>query len=192
MNKKPDFKTRISNPKRLEEFRIDEILSIMSLSESETGADVGCGTGLFSLPIAKKLPEGKLFSIDIDREFVAVLDDKIVCDGISNVETIITDGYDTPIKESSLDFAFVCVVLHEIPDKEQFLDTYKEKLKTGGKIFIVEFLSSKRSLDDNGIITRTFIKPDETHEYLAQSGFENIQSKNLNELVYIMWAQNSI
>lgn len=189
MNMRPDKKTRLSNPKRLEEYMIDDILSVMSLEGGEYGADVGCGTGLFSLPIAKEIPDGMLYSIDIDDDLITILDEKIKSSTISNIETVKANGYDTPIEQESLDFVFVCVVLHEVPDKEEFLKAYKQKLKDGREIYIVEFLSAKRSLKDKGLVDKEFIKPNEMKNYLTQSGYKNIQTKNLNELVYIMWAQ---
>ncbi len=43
----------------------DEVLNALHLQRTDRVADVGAGTGYFSVRIAKLVPEGKLFSVDI-------------------------------------------------------------------------------------------------------------------------------
>ena len=51
-DKKPDKISRLDTPKRLTEYRFDDIFTVMELSGGERVAEIGSGTGLFSMEIA--------------------------------------------------------------------------------------------------------------------------------------------
>src|ERR1043166_494666 len=46
----------------------DEVLNALHLRRTDRVADLGAGTGYFSVRIARLVPEGKLFSVDIEPE----------------------------------------------------------------------------------------------------------------------------
>ena len=185
-------KDRIDNPIRLKQYSIDEILSVMRLDAGQKGADIGSGTGLFTLELAKIVPDGKVFAVDVNREYMSVLDDKIKAYDIENIESLHADEVEGNIKDSSLDFIFICAVLHEIDDKQAFLERYRPKLKTGGYVYVVEFIGPRRFLGDDINAKRTFITPQETKGYLEKSGFDDIEVSMKNQLVYMVSAKNNI
>ena len=185
-------KDRIDNPIRLKEYGIDVILAAMELGEAQRGADIGSGTGLFTIEIAKKLNGGKLFAVDVNREYMSMLDDKIKAYNILNIQTLHADDLENIVADLSLDFIFMCAVLHEIADKQAFLERYRRKLKAGGHVYIVEFTGPRRYLGDDVNAKRIFITPQETEGYLKKSGYGDIGVNMENELVYLISAKNNI
>ena len=164
----------------------------MKLGADRKGADIGSGTGLFTIEIAKRLNGGKLFAVDVNCEYMSALDDKIKAFGIGNIETLHADEVDSNVDDSSLDFIFMCAVLHEIGDKRAFLERYRHKLKSGGHAYIVEFIGPRRFLSDDINAKRTFITPKATKGYLDESGYGDIKVSMINELVYMVSAKNNI
>jgi ubiquinone/menaquinone biosynthesis C-methylase UbiE len=64
-------RVRQSGTRRLAE--PEEILDAMHLQRTSLVADIGAGTGYFSVRIAKRIPEGKIFAADIEPDMVRYL-----------------------------------------------------------------------------------------------------------------------
>jgi ubiquinone/menaquinone biosynthesis C-methylase UbiE len=51
----------------------DEVLDALHLERTSRVPDLGAGTGYFSVLIAKRVPEGKLFAVDIEPDMLRYL-----------------------------------------------------------------------------------------------------------------------
>ncbi len=51
----------------------EEVIDALRLDRASSVADVGAGTGYFSMKIAKRIPEGKLFAADVEPDMVRYL-----------------------------------------------------------------------------------------------------------------------
>src|SRR5689334_21554799 len=51
-----------------------EVLDALRLTPTTRVADLGAGTGYFSAQIAKRIPEGKLFAVDIEPDMLRYLE----------------------------------------------------------------------------------------------------------------------
>jgi|SRR6516225_12027621 len=54
----------------------DEILDALQLAPTARVADIGAGTGYFSVRIAKLVPDGKVFAVDIEPDMVRYLGER--------------------------------------------------------------------------------------------------------------------
>src|SRR5579864_434578 len=54
----------------------EEVLDALHLERSSIVADIGAGTGYFSVRIAKRVPEGKLFAADVEPDMVRYLGER--------------------------------------------------------------------------------------------------------------------
>jgi tRNA G46 methylase TrmB len=61
------------NPERDAWQKPEEILDALRLQRTSLVADIGAGTGYFSVRIAKHIPEGKIFAADIEPDMVRYL-----------------------------------------------------------------------------------------------------------------------
>jgi cyclopropane fatty-acyl-phospholipid synthase-like methyltransferase len=53
-----------------------EVLDALHLMPTTRVADLGAGTGYFSAQIAKRIPEGKLFAVDIEPDMLRYLEQR--------------------------------------------------------------------------------------------------------------------
>lgn len=117
-----------------------KILGKLSLKESFTAADFGCGSGGWVMPLAKKLKQGKVYAIDILEEPLSALKSKLRVEGLFNVETIKSNVEKTSkLRTGSCDFVLMSNLLFEADDKESMLREAERTLKTGGQILIVDW-----------------------------------------------------
>ncbi len=102
-------------------------------------ADIGCGKGYFSIPMAKMVgKDGLVVSIDKQKKMLDGVRKRAVSAGVSEqiVTKLVTNGKITI--NNQVDFALSFWMLHEVPDKERFLQDVFDMIKVGGKYLIVE------------------------------------------------------
>lgn len=109
------------------------------IREGETVLDLGCGPGVFSMAMAELVGEkGRVISVDIQDEMLQMLKQKSEQMGLeSRIQTHKSQPDKIGVSEK-VDFALAFYMIHEVPDKEHFLNEVVTILKPGGRLLIVE------------------------------------------------------
>ena len=117
-----------------------DVLGAMAVHSGQTVADVGAGTGYFSLPLADVVgPQGKVYAVDAQNEMLLLLRQKLDEATISNVELIHAEAVNTSLPRSSCDLFFAANVWHEFEDHAAVLKEAARVLKVGGQIAILDW-----------------------------------------------------
>lgn len=133
-------KHKLDNPKRREMLPSEKTLISLGLKTGDIMADIGCGIGYFSIPASKIVGEsGKIFAMDISKEMLQEVDLKVKENDITNIETILTEENDLKLNYDNATIAFISTVLHEVQDKEKFINEIKRCVCPNGRIAIVEW-----------------------------------------------------
>ncbi len=98
-------------------------------------ADLGCGLGL-NLVIVNRYLGKIVFMVGLDKDVFFL---KLLKSILSDVDVIQADVSFLPIRDESLDIAFITGVIHELPDL-RVMDESKRTVKAGGIIFIGDFV----------------------------------------------------
>jgi len=103
-------------------------------------ADFGSGSGGWAFPLAKKLEEGKVYSIDILEEPLSALRAKAKLEKIFNIETIKSNvEKGSKLFNESCDLVLMTNLLFQCEDKKKVIEEGKRVLKPGGKILVVDW-----------------------------------------------------
>jgi len=116
----------------------DEIIKELHLTGSEKIADIGAGSGYFTFRLARALPAGKVYAIDIAPEMLRHVHHRAMMEGISTIEVIKAEP-DDPHVPADADLVFICDVIHHAADKEAWLAKASSRMRTGAKLAVVEF-----------------------------------------------------
>jgi ubiquinone/menaquinone biosynthesis C-methylase UbiE len=131
---------RLDDPARRAWLLPAEVLAAMSLHSGETIADVGAGTGYFSLPLAQAVgSHGKIYAVDAQEEMLALLRQKLDEVTLSIVELVQAEAGNTGLSASSCDLVFAANVWHEFDDHAAVLREFARVLKAGGRIAILDW-----------------------------------------------------
>ena len=65
-----EFIQRLLSPERAQNIDTYSILAFSDLNDLDTVAEVGCGPGFFTVPLAKALSNGTLYALDIEEEML--------------------------------------------------------------------------------------------------------------------------
>lgn len=109
-------------------------------------ADLGCGTGYLSLPLAKRVgSEGKVYAVDVRKDTLSAIHDRAMTASLQNVQTVWADlemAGSTRIQDASVDIAFLVNIFFQLEDKKTPFAEAKRIVKKGGKIVVVDWNDS--------------------------------------------------
>ncbi len=177
---------KLEDPQRKVILPPEEILSLIGLRQGMHFADIGAGTGYFSIPASSIVgSKGHIYAIDILDELLEYIQNKINKNNIKNISLHKSTEYEISLTEESIDMAFLSLLIHEIEDKVQYLDMVQTLMKPGGSIIIIDWRKKEMK---RGPSLNHRISLEEVKELLAKSKFEKINAKQYNEYFYLIQA----
>jgi ubiquinone/menaquinone biosynthesis C-methylase UbiE len=115
----------------------DEIIGAIELHPGFVAADLGCGSGYFTVPLAQRVK--KVYAIDIQDEMLEFLKKKIKKMKIMNIEPLLSRPGEIPLGDESIDLLLSVNTLHEFRSKDKMIREMIRVVKKGGKLLIVDF-----------------------------------------------------
>ena len=114
------------------------VIEALKLTGDETIADVGAGSGYFSLRFASALPRGKVYAIDVDPAMIHHIRHRVRADTIDNVEVILASPEDPKVPKDS-EIVFICDVLHHVDNKSRWLEKVHGEVEKGARLVLIEY-----------------------------------------------------
>jgi ubiquinone/menaquinone biosynthesis C-methylase UbiE len=130
----------LDRPNRDAVQRPEHVLDVLGVHEGETVADVGCGSGYFTVHLAKRVgPRGRVFATDLQQEMLDLLAKKLVAQKLANVTPERTTVDDAKLPDGAVDLALLVDVYHELPEPDVTLAQIKRSLSAEGRLALVEY-----------------------------------------------------
>ena len=168
----PRKRSVLDDPKRFSFENPDAILSEIGVKSGQVAADIGCGTGFFTLPLASDVgKKGKVYALDTSLTMIKELRKR--SRHLKQVEPIHSQENHSPIEDGSLDFALLVNMIHEVESRRRFLKGVHRVLKPGGKICVIDW---KRKKMEMGPPLKIRFTKKGIREMLRQSGYGQIKS----------------
>ena len=129
---------------RVSSLRIDEVVAALKLQPGQTVADIGAGTGLLDVPLARAVgPAGVVYAVEIDAGFFPEIKKRADAAGIANIRTVLGKFTDPALPVSNVDLALFHDVLHHVENRAEYLKTLARYLAPSGRIAVVDFEGGK-------------------------------------------------
>ena len=127
----------MDNPHRV--LKVDEVIAKLGLKPGDIVADIGSGSGAFSIPMAKAIaPNGILYAVDIDQAMLDHVAARAKEAGISNLRTVLGEYDDPKLPVKNVDVAFFHRVLHMIEHRQIYLNATAKYLKPDGRVVVID------------------------------------------------------
>jgi len=130
----------LDGPARVSALKIPEVVAAMKLQPGQIVADIGAGTGLLEVPIAKAVgPKGRVYAEDIEAGFFPEIRKRAADASVTNVETVLGQFTDPRLPVKNIDVALFHDVIHHIQKRAEYLDTLAGYLAPTGRIVVVDY-----------------------------------------------------
>jgi ubiquinone/menaquinone biosynthesis C-methylase UbiE len=120
-------------------------LKAFGLREDNIVADLGAGTGYYSLEVAKIVPRGKVYAVELQKDFLTTIKSRVAEARLQNVEIIwgnVEKKGGTKIADQVADAVIASNILFQVEDKEKFIEEIKRILKPKGRVLLVDWSES--------------------------------------------------
>lgn len=118
----------------------ENAINLMGVQPGMTVADVGAGTGYFTIRLAKRVgPSGKVYANDVQPEML----DKITARSqelhLTNIETVLGSEADPKLPAGKLDIVLLVDVYHEFSQPQRMIESIRASLKPDGRLILLEY-----------------------------------------------------
>jgi predicted methyltransferase len=168
----------------------EDIVDASGARPGMTVADVGAGTGLFTMLFARRVaPGGSVVAVDISQPFLDGISKRAAQEGLVNVTTRSGTQTETRLSESSVDLVFTSDTYHHFEQVTPVLASIRRALKPRGRFIVIDFeripgVTPQRTLD------HVRAGKDEVIREVEASGFRFVQevtSVGLKQNYYLVF-----
>ena len=118
----------------------EKIVAAAKVRPGTTVADIGAGTGLFTPLLSPAVgPKGKVYAVDIAKDFLTHIDQRAAAAGIRNVQTVLCTERSVELPPNSIDLAFICDTYHHFEYPRSTMASLHRALRPGGEVVVVDF-----------------------------------------------------
>lgn len=126
-------------PGREDRLQINRVMDLLGITASKNVADIGAGSGWFSLRAARRVTDsGKVFAVDINPEAADYIKQRAQKEGVHNIQTIVSKPDDPQLPSSSTDAVLLLKTYHEVENPVALLRNLKPALKLGARIGVID------------------------------------------------------
>jgi ubiquinone/menaquinone biosynthesis C-methylase UbiE len=120
--------------------KIDEIVTALKLQPGQTVADIGAGSGLLEVPLAKAVgPRGRVYAVEIDAGFFPEIKKRAEAAQVANVETVLGKFTDPALPAKNIDVALFHDVMHHVENRAAYLKSLAGYLAPSGRIVVIDY-----------------------------------------------------
>ena len=159
----------------------DAIVKALALTPGMAVADVGAGSGLFTLAIAKAVGgKGRVYAVDVQDYFLESIAKRAKKAKLTNIETVHADQRASGLAESTIDLALLVDSYHHLEYPSAYLTDLHRALRPGGRLIVIDF---DRTRPDAGTWMKDHVRADpaDFQREIEAAGFELLDRPKLLE-----------
>jgi ubiquinone/menaquinone biosynthesis C-methylase UbiE len=172
----------------------EKILDQIGIDENTNCADLGCGPGFLTIPLALRVGKtATIYAVDQSSVMLAHLEKNLkgsVPEEISRkVKVIQADVTRTTIPNGSVNLVIFAQLLHDLEDHAAFFDEIKRSSTERCRIVDIDW--QKRETDDMGPPLEIRLSEDESRKIIERNGFRVVHALNAGPYHYGLVCQRT-
>src|SRR6185295_12088739 len=126
------------SPGRDERLQINRVMDILGIGPGKTVADIGAGSGWFTVRAAKRVGDtGTVYAVDINSEAIRYISSRIRKENLRNVKPILGKP-DNPLLPGTVDAVLLLKTYHEVAQPITLLRNLRASLAPGAKVGVID------------------------------------------------------
>ena len=131
----------LERPERNAYQKPEEVMQALAFKPGERVADVGAGSGYFTVRVAKAVgPTGVVWAVDIAPELLDYLGRRAQELGLSNIKLVKVGPDDPQLPRAGVDTVLMVDTLHYIKERAAYAGKLKAALAPGGRVVVIDFI----------------------------------------------------
>jgi ubiquinone/menaquinone biosynthesis C-methylase UbiE len=127
------------SPGRDKRLQIDRVMDILHITSGKTVADIGAGSGWFTMRAARRVGEsGVVYAVDINPESIRYVDERAEKEKMHNVKTILGKADDPLLPAGAVDAVLLLKTYHEVAEPVALLRNLRAALRPGARVGIID------------------------------------------------------
>jgi ubiquinone/menaquinone biosynthesis C-methylase UbiE len=165
-------------PGRDERLQINRVMDILSVRTGKSVADIGAGSGWFTVRAAKRVgAAGAVYAVDINPEAVRYISDRAGKEKLANVKAILSKPDDPLLPKDSVDAVLLLKTYHEVAHPVELLRNLRASLRAGAKVGIID---RNGNGEDHGIGSDVVIREAKEAGYRLKEKYDFVKGDKMD------------
>jgi len=143
-----------------------KVIEALGLKPGMSVADIGAGTGYFSMRLAKTSADLTVFAVDIEPAMVTHLKNRAMSEHLKNVVPVLA-GAASPNLPKPVDLVLIVDTYHHLPSRVAYFRDLRKSLTPAGRVAIIDF----RKESPEGPPVEFRFSPQQIEDEMRQAGF---------------------
>jgi ubiquinone/menaquinone biosynthesis C-methylase UbiE len=177
---------RLEGEGRAEWQKPDEVMAALALGPGERVADIGAGSGYFTIRMAKAVGAGGVvWAVDVEQGMLDHVKKRASAEGLRNIRLHLVAEDDPALPSGQIDTILIVNTYHHFPDRPAYVRKLRAALAAGGRVVNMDFRPKAReergfgpSLDRqlaretvDAEMAQAGLKPVSAHDFLPEQYF---------------------
>jgi cyclopropane fatty-acyl-phospholipid synthase-like methyltransferase len=165
------------SPGRDQRLQINRVMDILGVQSGKSVADIGAGSGWFTVRAARRAGPGTVYAVDINPEAIRYIDRRVAQEKLPNVKTILDKPDDPMLPEGSVDAVLLLKTYHEVAQPVDLLRHLKAALRAGAKVGIID---RNGNGEDHGIDSEVVIREAVEAGYRLRARYDFVKGDKMD------------
>ncbi len=166
------------SPGRDERLQINRVMKILGVSPGKVVADIGAGSGWYTVRAAKRVTEtGLIYAVEINPEAIRYINLRIQKEHLHNVKTILSKPDDPLLPADKIDSVLLLKTYHEVAKPVTLLRNLRASLRTGAKVGVID---RKGNGENHGVARDVVIREASQAGYTLQEQYDFVKGDSMD------------
>ncbi len=126
-------------PDRDQKLHIDKVMELLAITPGKTVADIGAGSGWFTVRAARKVTQtGKVYAVDINPAAIRYVQERAKKENLPNITTVSGSADNPRLPPDSVDAVLLLKTYHEVAEPVALMRNLHSSLRPGARIGIID------------------------------------------------------
>ena len=175
------------SPGRDQRLQINRVMDILGIAAGKSVADIGAGSGWFTVRAARRVGEsGLVYAADINPDAIRYIDKRAKKERLDRVKTILNKPDDPLLPADSVDAVLLLKTYHEVAHPVVLLRNLRGALRAGAKVGVID---RNGNGEDHGVAREVVIREAKEAGYQLLEQYDFVKADKMDYFLVFTAAQ---